>query len=749
MKSHKCLGHGLGCVVAALLLTTLNVLAAAPTVIYVRAAAAGANNGTSWTNAFTSLQSGLAAASAGDEVWVAAGTYKPTSGTDRTISFALVNGVGVYGGFAGTPGTEGQFVRDWTTNVTTLSGDLNGDDVGFTNNSENSYHVVYSVGCDSSAVLDGFTVTGGNANASVAPDPYGGGMYNEGSPTVTNCTFSGNWASDGGAILNMSGSPAVTNCTFTSNAADSHGGGMLINNISGSPAVTNCTFSGNSATDGGAVYNFGSPTVTNCAFSGNSASARGGGMFNTSSALIVANCVFSGNSAVSGGGMANYQCSPAIQSCVFNGNAAAGGGGMENNEGAQHISNCTFTQNTALGGGGGMLNTNSAPTVSNCVFQGNTEQGGGGGGLRNWAASPTVLNCTFSGNHGHSCGGAISNNFNSVLQVQNSTFTGNLTDAIDVSDDGGGGIENWSSSTVLATNCVFRGNGARGGGIGGGLLNHTTASATLTNCTFSGNSASQGGAVCSSDAGSSAAVVNSILWDDTGGEIAGSTTVTYTCVQGGYTGTGNISGDPLLANAAAGDFRLLPGSPCIDTGTTGGSVPATDIRGLPHVGAPDMGAYECQGFTLTITGGNPQSTSINQMFANPLSLSVSSAIGEPVAAGLVTFTPPASGASATLTGTPATILAGGAAQVTATANGTAGGPYAVTASTPGALNTVQFDLTNDRLPPPTVTASASPASGAVQLAVAFTANGSDADGDPLTYSWEPYRTARAARPRRA
>jgi len=89
------------------------------TVVYVKANATGANNGSSWTDAFTSLQSGLAAANATDEIWVATATYKPTATADRTISFALRNGVGVYGGFVGNETLRSQ--RDPVAHVTTLS----------------------------------------------------------------------------------------------------------------------------------------------------------------------------------------------------------------------------------------------------------------------------------------------------------------------------------------------------------------------------------------------------------------------------------------------------------------------------------------------------------------------------------------------------------------------------------------------------------------------------------------------------
>ena len=169
-------------------------------IIYVRAVATGANNGTSWVNAYTVLQSGLAASQNGDQIWVAAGIYKP--GTSRTDTFQLKSGVALYGGFVGTETALEQ--RSWDTNRTVLSGDLTGNDGGVLavdepTRQENSYHVVTASGADAGAVLDGFVITGGNANHESDMDlKSGGGLFNsDGSPTLRHCTWTRNTAFQG------------------------------------------------------------------------------------------------------------------------------------------------------------------------------------------------------------------------------------------------------------------------------------------------------------------------------------------------------------------------------------------------------------------------------------------------------------------------------------------------------------------------------------------------------------------------
>jgi len=311
----------------------------------------GLNDGTSWENAFTTLQDALAVAEPSDEIWVAKGTYRPdVRDGSRAATFQLKSGVEIYGGFAGDESNRNQ--RDPIQNETILSGDLNGNDTkvpctahspdcdsfgrlcddGFCilsyKNFENSHHVVTGSGTDATAILAGFTIRDGNAiELEVAGIPYGGGMLIQtGGPTVFDCTFSGNL---GAGMYIEGGSPTVSNCTFRGNSATS-GGGI---GGGGSPTVTNCAFIRNSANDGGGMASFsGSATVNNCTFSGNSASNTGGGMYNYASSPTVINCVLWGDSPNE---IVNDLSSPTIRFCDVQGGlsfgAVDGGGNIDLN----------------------------------------------------------------------------------------------------------------------------------------------------------------------------------------------------------------------------------------------------------------------------------------------------------------------------------------------------------------------------------------------------------------------------------
>ncbi|GHV66754.1 hypothetical protein FACS1894199_10830 [Bacteroidia bacterium] len=318
----------------AICLSTTTAKAAATT-RYVKPAAIG--NGTSWADASGDLQAMINVSTAGDEIWVAAGTYKPTHSAanwttaeptsentnhnDRNNAFVLKTGVKIYGGFAGGETDISQRPPVETGRaLSLLSGDLKGDDQpDFVNKSDNAYHVVVSADAVGDALLDGFTITGGNADGSGDISVnfksinlgFGGGMYNcSSSPTLTNVTISGNSTSyNGGGMYNYgSSSPTLTNVIISGNSAN-YGGGGMYNEMTSSPALTNVTISGNSASyEGGGMYNrFDcSPALTNVTISGNNASYEGGGMYNYgSSSPALINSIIWGNRAGSSSNVSN------------------------------------------------------------------------------------------------------------------------------------------------------------------------------------------------------------------------------------------------------------------------------------------------------------------------------------------------------------------------------------------------------------------------------------------------------------
>ena len=371
-------------------------VAGAGTVRYAAPTARGTGDCSSWANACT-LQQALAQAQSGDEIWVQEGTYTP--GGSRSDTFRLKSGVAVYGGFAGTETRRDQ--RDWQAHPTILSGDIG--TVG--DNSDNVYHVVIGA---NNAILDGFTVTGGNANSSRIPDSYGGGMYNENSsPTLTNVIFRQNSADFGGGMYNTADSnPSLTNVTFDSNLADL-GGGMYNTNRS-SPTLSNVTFSHNTATrHGGGMHNAGvgvSPSLSNVTFRNNSAGSAGGGMGNFSASPTLRNVTFSHNSAFYGGGMCNLYSST-----------------------TPVLINVTFSQNSASrsGLGGGIYNGDDPrPTLINVLITGSSTQGGDCVSRNNAPLNPNSRNNLIEDST-YACGLADGTNGNIVGRSANVGALGN------------------------------------------------------------------------------------------------------------------------------------------------------------------------------------------------------------------------------------------------------------------------------------------------------------------------------------
>ena len=404
-------------------------------VIYVDDDAAAGGNGTNWSSAYTDLQDALAVATPGDSIWVAAGTYTP--GSARTATFQLRDGVTILGGFAGTETDVGARNPDPTTNGTILSGDVNGDDATGGNNGENSYHVTTASGTDASAVLDGFTITAGNANVNSGTTGFGAGMYDSGgSPTLRNLRILGNSAVlEGGGMYTTAGAaPTLSAVAFDSNSTFNDGGGMA--NDGSAPSITNSTFTGNTAgTYGGGLYDIGnsSPTLTDVAFTGNS-SLHGGGMADLGGSTSTLRAVtFTANSATGrGGGMINEAGGDGVLVDVtFIANAANFGGGLGINGGNLKVENAKFLGDTARSSGGGVYVTSSSPFFLNTLFSGNTalpgSDGTGGGMSTSTDAVVTLANATFSGNSAAGAGTALNNGNNSQVTIAQSILWGDLS----------------------------------------------------------------------------------------------------------------------------------------------------------------------------------------------------------------------------------------------------------------------------------------------------------------------------------
>ena len=413
-----------------LLCGTLELASAA--VIRVTPTGSGANPscGGGWASPCTLAYALQTVAESGDELWVSAGTYKPTTTTDRTISFVLRSGVALYGGFTGTETDRSQ--RNWGANTTSLSGDIGAGG----ESTDNSYHVVVGSGTAATAVLDGFTVTAGRADGT-GYDSCGGGM------------------------LNAGGSPVVANCTFSGNAA-TFGGGMYVDtNLS--PPITNCTISANTAQYGGGIYLYGgAPRITGCTFSANTATSTGGGMHSASTAGVFTNCTYTGNAATSGGGIFLGGGAPQITGCTFSANNVTdSGGGAFSDKTAGVFTSCTFSSNAAQSGGGLFFHEDSSQ-INLCTFSGNTAAYGGGGALL--SCSPKFAGCAFSGNIATETGGGL-HMYDGDAAVSSSTFTSNAASK-------GGGIFNGTNSSPVVTGCTFTGNTATEGG---GMYNYDSS----------------------------------------------------------------------------------------------------------------------------------------------------------------------------------------------------------------------------------------------------------------------------------
>ena len=387
-------------------------------VVYVDGTAPGANDGTSWENAYNFLQDALPAVGpvgARLEIRVAQGVYKPDQGLEVTpgdweAAFELTGNIAVKGGYAGY-GQPDPNARDIDLYKTILSGDLPGNDADVQDpcdllyeptRQDNSFHVLIASSADANTILDGFTITGGNANGEEHEQDSGGGIqmrwFMWEMPVIANCTFIKNSGLAGGGVYNSDGLRLT---------------------------VTGCTFSENGAEWGGGIGNGGTVTLANCTFSKNYASWKAGGVANGEARGTLENCTFVGNRAEYGGAMYNGEGRATLTNCSVIGNSGVTGGAFYNSDGAVTMINCTVNRNWCSGRGG-------------VVYVGSED-------------SATFMNCVVTGNFAPQ-GGVVYAGENSYVKLTNCTLTGNWAAA------NGGALYINEPDEATITNCILRGN---------------------------------------------------------------------------------------------------------------------------------------------------------------------------------------------------------------------------------------------------------------------------------------------------
>ncbi|MCH2175840.1 MAG: choice-of-anchor D domain-containing protein [Lentisphaeria bacterium] len=474
-------------------------------IIYVNDTAVGANDGSNWANAFNTLQAGLdewstehsAADSTLAEVWVAQGTYNPIKQTDesdvRSATFNFPEGISVYGNFDGEENRNertfnGVLVTDLTsdnrTEIETVNSILSGAHIF-----PSVYHVVR---LRDNVILDGFRISGGNANGSSNPSQRGGGINASiSSSTIKHCYITGNSAEKyGGGIYNFASSIKVSLTSISQNIAGTRGGGMYSERTS-APTVEDSWFYENRCLNhaGGAVYNFqSSSTFKNVDFVLNHAAEKGGAVYN---AL----------------GDVSTGRSPSYEDCTFDQNVA-GGQRYQGPEPFINFAERVFNNPDYVSPFTRVpIGNSTIVTVGGSTFYRRTGQGGA---VFNLNSSSSFVNTTFTLNCAGEGGAVYSTDVNTIGGDEDNEEG---VDGEDTDEDnaivGGTG----SSSQPYFENCNFGSinalNQANYAMEFGGAIFVNKTSTVLVDSHFDDNNAAAGGSIYA--LGSEVVISNTVL----------------------------------------------------------------------------------------------------------------------------------------------------------------------------------------------------------------------------------------------
>ena len=486
---------------------------------------------------------------------------------------------------------------------------------------------------NSSPSLENTTISHNNAYR-------GGGIFAEGGSDLflTNVVVDSNIVDDSGAGIFISESQtSFSGVTVSNNTAPESGGGIYIYetsnlDLSGATIINNKSIQGN----GGGLYLYyvPSPTISDLIITGNSA-YQGAGIFyyysensNTSSVTVSENI----SSHHGGGVYFDYSDNATLSEVIITNNEGLSGGGLSTyfTDNA-HLINCEIVGNTSNYDGGGIYFYNSeSPTCENSLINNNSSTHSGGGIYVYDLLTPTFLNCEISGNTTVNNGGAVlldyspGANFDGVTMEnnsasvdggavfiyfsENSSFENSEINE-NISSQHGGAIYVSYTSNISVNSSKINNNSANGNGGavysinspvlklenvevvgnsaslqgGGFFLNYTETE--ITNCTIVNNSAENpydaGGGVLPYY--SETDIINSIVWDNTPSQIeydswwGTGSNVSYSDIQGGWDGTGNIDADPLFCDVENYDYHLTENSPCVGTGENGTNMGALGV----------------------------------------------------------------------------------------------------------------------------------------------------------------------------